>query len=777
MKQFFKKWEKYSNGELTDSDNPQYRSIFDNIKSISTLDPIDRKGPKLKSEQLKEEENYWIDIELWFANLEIERKRRQNDLEKVVGERGRITDDYIGDSLHLLRAEVDGYALKELLKQEIVSQIEFPPKLKYESIKSLKTSLNDINIGKPSKEANGICIIDSGVVPEHDLVEKGLIHYDVFRDDLENGIDENGHGTFVAGIALYNDVRKCIDKKEFIPEVKLYSARVTDESNSLGPSEKLYIKQIKKAIEYYNDNFNCRVFNISLGDPDSIFVGEQYQTPWAHVLDNLARERDIIIIIPTGNLNKNHFDGLEVEREKITHNYPQYLFKDSAGLLDPATATNCITVGSISNELRTSRGRGFGNSDEKSRGVHKIKIADINHPSPFTRTGLGINDTIKPEFVAEGGNMYFDGMTNNLVSDNVETGVFSLNSNFISEGRFFSCGSGTSYSAPIVANLAARILNIDSELSSNTIRALLANSAIRPSKTCNKLNKYLEKVQSECIEILKKEENNADEEFKKIIEECIERGYINTKSKKRLLKNDNCSKELKRLLKVTPGDTRTGCSTEFYEYFLRVSGYGIPNFDRAVYSSDSKVTMYSENEIGIDEFQVYEISVPKSFTETKGIRKIIVSLAFSPPTRNTRKNYCGYSLNFELIRGKKLEDVLKIASNENKDEKYSELGAERCDLEPKKSLRGNSTLQRAEFIREQRNSQDYGNTYYLVVESKDNWIENSVEFSDNIKENYSVVVTLEHENEEVEIYEDIRQHIENKIQEQVQQGIREKVRI
>ncbi|WP_027339975.1 S8 family peptidase [Halonatronum saccharophilum] len=757
MEQFLERWDKYSNGELTSSNNPPYVSFFNNIKQLKRLEPEDRKGSKLQGKEIIDDEYYWVDIELWYSGSELECKSSEQDIKTIIGDQGRITDYYIDNHLHMLRAEVSGYALKELLNEDIVCQIDFPPKLMSKGIRKVRTPLSEINPGTPDEDAAGVCIIDSGVMPKHPLLENAIVDYDVFRGDLNDGIDENGHGTFVAGIALYGDINECIEKNEFIPEVKLYSARVTDEDSNLGPNDKIYIKQIKRAIEYYNNQFGCRIFNISLGDPDNIYKGNQYQSKWAQVLDNLVRERDIIVVISTGNITPNQFqEQFDISGEGIVKCYPEYLFKESAGLLDPATATNCLTVGSVSTELRTSRG--YRNPQEKAKGIRKVSIASVNQPSPFTRCGLGINDTIKPEFVAYGGNMYYDGDHKALVGGNIETGVFSINHKYMQDDKLFACDTGTSFSAPFIANLSARILNYNFNFTNNTIRALLSNSAIPSEEICCLLKDYMNQAHSQLVSFLQENKSDFNEEIEDVIQDCIDKGIVNVTNKGKLLKSNSCSEELKNLLEVIPG-----YDAEFDKYLLRICGYGIPNLNKALYSSDNRVTLYAEGKIRLDNFDVYEIPVPEDFINNKGIRKIIISLAHTPPTRHTRKDYSGYSMGFELIRGKSLSEVLEIASNDTKEKTYSKMGAERCELQPNSTLIRKSTLQRAVFERTRSSRVDYGDTYYLVVRSEDNWLGNSIGYSEDMKEDYSVVVTLEHYNEEVEIYEQIKQRVENRL--------------
>ena len=80
----------------------------------------------------------------------------------------------------------------------------------------------------------------------------------------------------------------------------------------------------------------------------------------------------------------------------------------------------------------------------------------------------------------------------------------------------------------------------------------------------------------------------------------------------------------------------------------------MPDVDRALFSSENKVTIYAENKIELEKFDIYEIPIPDIFINTSGERKIIISLAYSPPVRHTRKDYAGYNLEFDLVRGKSL---------------------------------------------------------------------------------------------------------------------------
>lgn len=121
-------------------------------------------------------------------------------------------------------------------------------------------------------------------------------------------------------------------------------------------------------------------------------------------------------------------------------------------------------------------------------------------------------------------------------------------------------------------------------------------------------------------------------------------------------------------------------------------------------------------------------------------------------------------MDFELVRGIDLEETLERAANDDKSENITDLGGERCSFCPKTGVIKNSTLQKATF-EIKRTPKEYGNCYYLIVVSQDKWITNSAEFIETTdEENYSVVITLEHKKEEVKMYNEIKERIDQEVE-------------
>ena len=239
LKDFYRKWEKFRSDDLTLEGNAQHKNFFANIVSLSRLSAEDRKGFKLKDMDIEDDKIYFLDVDLWFSGTREECLKDQDNIEKILGEEGKITDFYIGDSIHLLRVKATGARLKELLEEERVCQIDIPPKLMSEFHQKLNLDLDKLNPEEVEADSPAVCVIDSGIVPEHPLIRNTLVDSKVFREDLDDDIDEHGHGTMVAGIAVYGDLEESIENGLFKPSARLLSARVTDSNSNLGPDDKL----------------------------------------------------------------------------------------------------------------------------------------------------------------------------------------------------------------------------------------------------------------------------------------------------------------------------------------------------------------------------------------------------------------------------------------------------------------------------------------------------------------------------------------------------------
>lgn len=258
-----------------------------------------------------------------------------------------------------------------------------------------------------------------------------------------------------------------------MPQLTLYSARVLNDQCQFD-DEYLITSQMRDAIRYFRDTYGCKVFNISLGDDRLPYRGGKVG-PWASILDTLARELNVVIVVSAGNYT--HDPGEGNSPDVHVQDYPRYVLYDEARVIEPATGAIVLTVGALAHAANVPS----GSADD----VSLQPIALESQPSPFTRSGPGLGGAIKPELCEFGGNCAYDGTIRTVRKNLHELSVVSLNREYVT--RLFTTDVGTSFAAPRVAHAAARLLETYPDASANLIRAFLAASASVPEPSLRAL--------------------------------------------------------------------------------------------------------------------------------------------------------------------------------------------------------------------------------------------------------------------------------------------------
>ena len=355
----------------------------------------------------------------------------------------------------------------EVLEADLPAQPDVPP-----------VNITDIQIDAGIKIENApldaavIGIVDSGLTSAHPFIA-GSVKGTFGSPPTLGDADEWGHGTSVAGLAALGDIRPMLDQKLIRPRFQIASARVLKADGGFDDIE-LVPQQMDGAIRRLHDEFGCKVINISLGDPSRPI--DRKPSAWAATLDQLARELDLVIVVSAGNRK----DVFATYGEDIVSEYPKYLLDAENRIVEPASAANAITVGSIA----LSNGTRVGDD------IAVRMITEANEPSPFSRVGPGVAKILKPDFVDHGGTCIFDGGAQRLLAgeDRVEAGIVCLSPNYLQ--RLLTTRCGTSLSAPLVAHKAAILWEAYPDKSANFVRALLALSAEVPPATKRKLANY-----------------------------------------------------------------------------------------------------------------------------------------------------------------------------------------------------------------------------------------------------------------------------------------------
>lgn len=488
----------YERGPTINSKTQEpYKSTrYDVLEYIETnemrlLGRADRIGVRLANvigatgENTAPHELYYVDVELWHRGSDDLARAAVEELRILVQSSRdpaeKVCDYFHGQLLCLARVAVRGLTLHQLFDLDIVAEVELPPVAVFDTRQAFQADRSAFPTPPlPSPDGPRICVVDSGATSNHPLLINNFGHAESVLTSTATTADENGHGTMVAGLAVFGHIRACYSDGHFSSPVTLYSARVLNAGNRFD-DETLIVKQMQKAIDaFVREPYACRVFNLSLGDDKAWLQQNTRQSLWAESLDIIAREKNVLLVLSTGNHNLDDARN-STEAEAVVTGYPDYLFAPECGLAEPATAAIPLTVGGITESASPAVRLGRA-SDDITFG-----IAEPLQPSPFTRIGPGINDAIKPEFVAVAGNSAFRGMSSyRTVGSDHGMSVMSL-SHTPSE-RLFAFDVGTSFAAPLVARTAAIVwkrieTDLGREPQANLVRAVLATAAGVPEPT------------------------------------------------------------------------------------------------------------------------------------------------------------------------------------------------------------------------------------------------------------------------------------------------------
>lgn len=253
-------------------------------------------------------------------------------------------------------------------------------------------------------------VVDSGI-QANDLLKPFLLGE---KDYIGNpSIENREHGTFVASrIVFGNDIERQIRTDSLLEaRVKVFDVRIM--RTGLVDSKEI-IDAIKDFLAS-SAGANIKVLNLSLNENDPTIIACGKRSFITRELDALAYKHKVVFVVSAGN---HHVSKVVA--------YPECLLDPRACITAPADAISVVTVGSVADTGSTRA------------------LALLNEPSPFSRVGL--DGVRKPDVTHYGGNL-------DTYSGCAGIGVngFGFQEKRIDEGV------GTSYSAPLVSHIAARL--------------------------------------------------------------------------------------------------------------------------------------------------------------------------------------------------------------------------------------------------------------------------------------------------------------------------------
>ncbi|MFP5237642.1 MAG: S8 family peptidase [Acidobacteriota bacterium] len=476
LTEFRARLEAYAAGVPAGQQNPAYNALIASIEEFGPLRPEDRIGSGLRDEgfdrleSFAEDRSFTLDVELWEVGTQEDRLTHVDRLSASLREHdGDVTDQYVGVTFTALRVSGLGGAVRYLLQNPLVRIVDLPPEVDLEVSAMLETTIANLGaIEPPDEDAPLVAVLDTGVNSAHPLLSEVVIERTSEPEALGLS-DEFGHGTRVSGIVAYGDVRDCLENGVFQPAARIISGKVVNDEGKLD-DRRLIASQMNSIVRRLH-GLGCRIFNLSLGDRKSRYDGGKVGQ-WTAILDELARELDVLFVVSAGN--HRHIPASHPEEHHT--DYPAYLTGGENRVFEPATAANALTVGAVAHAAAVGdNGPGF---------VSLRPIANVGEPAPFTCAGPGVNRGIKPELCDDGGNVLYDGAIQDIVG-RPESEILTTHHQYLN--RLFTTARGTSYAAPLVSHKAALVLQAFPAASANLLRALLASSAQIPEPSLARL--------------------------------------------------------------------------------------------------------------------------------------------------------------------------------------------------------------------------------------------------------------------------------------------------
>lgn len=309
---------------------------------------------------------------------------------------------------------------------EALESITFMPKYQVET-DSIESE-NTVEIKTPTEglEYPIVGVLDTGV-SKNPYLEPWLLN-DKFSSYPDELIDPM-HGSCVSSIILYGDQLQG-ENWTGNSGCKIFDATVFPDQKQESIDEDELVENIREAIK---ENNHIKIWNLSLGTAAESDINDF--SDFGKALDDIQLANDVIICKSTGNC-RNFEKGHPKSR-----------------VARSGDSVRSLVVGSVAH----------------SKSTHDI--ADINHPSPFTRIGPGPANSIKPDIVSFGGNA---GMKDGR---RIENGVNAIAHNGNSVKII-----GTSFATPRVTSLLSELnFKINETFNPTLLKALAIHSAKYPT--------------------------------------------------------------------------------------------------------------------------------------------------------------------------------------------------------------------------------------------------------------------------------------------------------
>ena len=591
-----------------------FRQLFDQLKSVHQWGIQERiEDTGLLDDwrhdlQVAGNDQVKAQIELFYrSSNEKQREAEQKVSELITSAGGSIICKSLIPEIHYhaLLVNIPRAYAERILNREEVGLISA------EEIMFMKSSGQSISIteqGTPEELENSpnperiieepIIALFDGVPQENHPLLNGLLTVDD-PDSIADScpVDERIHGTSMASLILrgqnMNSINHTLNKVYVRPILKSnkdFHGKVQEYI----PEDYLIVDKIHECVRRLfeanagNVAPSIRIINLSIG----ISYREYYNSisPLARLLDWLSYKYRVLFVVSAGNhpedinlgVAYSDFNLLDnSEKDKVTISYIAENARNLR-LLSPAESLNSLTVGAI-----------FNDTNNATPIDSMTNICSDGMIAPYSSFGRGINNSIKPDIIYNGGRSF---IREKVSEHNTVKWVDSYTRKPGIESAYPSAevnGNGT----------------IGYSFGTSNSAALITNKA------------------AECYTIL-------NEVFITETGESLPRDYAAVLIKAMLAHGASWS-DLSETVQNTLNFTGRQAKNELHRFL----GYGITDIDKVKECTKNQITLIGYGEIHQDEAFEYAIPLPFSFHSQKLRRKVIITLAYFSPISPSINKY------------------------------------------------------------------------------------------------------------------------------------------
>ena len=445
------------------------------IKAISLASLSDMFGHRLRAETLVEDRTYWFEIGCRGgyrrpdSETEASRIQLSRQLQRI-GWTAKL-EEFVGPEMVYFFVRLS-LAQIEMLREstDCIYEIELAPSplrdlnlLEDVTTKEIK----DFSLKPPGVDAPAVVVLDTGIATEHPLLKEAILSATTAGELIPSPEDTYGHGTKMAGVALYSDLGAAVENGYAEAQHWLQSSRLlvtpglgtaSDENYEIWPV--LTLGAVKSAedadLQSRNRVFTLAITRTMQEPPLDGFA----PTLWSHAVDQIAYNDGLgrFLVVSAGNARDTQWLALAEQ-------YPQLQLSEH--IHQPSQAINALCVGAFTNRI--------GLPNDKDYAEAEVVAKTEGGISPFSSTGLPGNEwPIKPDIVMEGGNLAISGT---LPDQSVPTLNKLTTSNKYHRGQPLGQIAMTSEATAHAARLAATIWSVEPELRPETVRGLIVHSA------------------------------------------------------------------------------------------------------------------------------------------------------------------------------------------------------------------------------------------------------------------------------------------------------------